>query len=210
MKYLNHTSMDIRSHAAILNNSRWFILVVTVLVGVAALLFGLFQPLVYKGFTSFEVRSVTQPPTEEYQYGGYYEIKAAEVYTQHLMSLVRTPAVVEEIYQNAGQGYEIDNINRFTNRFQAKQYSARNFSVSFTDRNKETAERLAQAVAAVVELRATQTDSVGEESRFEVIALNPVVAPSQYNPWAVTVVGALAGLIFSVLLVYLREYFRPE
>jgi capsular polysaccharide biosynthesis protein len=200
--------MEMRSHARLLANSKWFILLLTVATGVAALVFGVVRPVTYKAVVSFDVAFPTRQETLDYQYGAYYELKAAEIFVQHLMSSLRTPAVVEQIYQEAGLGYEIDSISRFTNRFQAKQYSAQNFSVTFTDRNRETAETLATAVVTVVEKRAKKAGTIEDEPAFAVTGLKPVVAESEFNLVIVTLVGILAGLVSSIILVYLREYFR--
>lgn len=200
--------MELRTHAHILKNARWFIVLFTILVGVAALLFSLFRPVPYKALVSFDVAFVNRPETPDYQYGAYYDLKAGEIYTQHLMSWFMTPAIVADIYEAAGIPYKIDNIARFTNRFQAKQYSAQNFVVIFKEYNRETAGKLAQGVIEVVETRVQDTSTAGDQIVFAVTGLDPVIAKAEYSPWLVTGVGALVGLIISLLLVYLREYFR--
>lgn len=200
--------MELRTHAHILRNTRWFIILVTILVGVVGLIFSIVRPVSYKAVASFEVNFVNRPNVEEYQYGAYYELKAAEIYTQHLMSLFVTPAVVAEVYEAADMGYEIDSIPRFTSRFQAKQYSAQNFAVIFKDYNQDVAMSLAQAIGTVVSEHAGTSGSINDKAVFSVTALKPVVAVAEMEIWMVTVVGALAGLILSLILVYLREYFR--
>ncbi len=200
--------MELRTHAQILKRSRWFVLIVTVLAGVVALLFALYRPVQYQAVVNFDVTSVSRPDTTEYQYGSYYELKASEIFVQHLMSWFKTPAVVAEVYDAAEVGYEINNIGRFTNRFKTSQYSAQNFAVSFSDLNRETATKLAGSVASVIEGRALNSGSIGEEQVFQVIAFDPVVAEAELSPWLITIVGLIAGALLSIILVYLREYFR--
>lgn len=200
--------MELRTHVHILKNAKWFIILFTLLVGVIALLFAVNQPVLYKAVVSFDVNVTDQPDTTEYQYGSYYDLKAAEIYTQNLMSWLKTPAVVAEIYTAAGSGYRIDSIDRFTNRFQAKQYGAQNFAVIFTDRNEAQAKKLADAVAQVIVERSKTSAVVNDQAPFDVQSLTPVVAKNTFNPWGVTAVGAIAGVLLSVVLVYLREYFR--
>lgn len=202
--------MQLRTHATIIKNARWFIVLFTVAVGVAAALFSVLRPPSYKAVASFEVQfSNTHPVAEEvYEYGAYYDLKAAEIYTQHLMSLMQTPAVVEQVYQAAGQSYEITSLSQFTNRFRAKQYSAQNFSVELSDYNEDVARGLAQAIGEVITENTTESGLVNDRQQFTVVALPPVVALSEFPLWLVTIVGTIAGLITSVILVYLREYFR--
>lgn len=202
--------MELRSHAKIIKEARWFIATVTVLVGVAALLFAVLRPQTYTAVVSFEVSFVNRPAVDgiEYQYGSYYDLKGAEIFTQHLMSLMRTPAVVAEVYETAGHDYQIGNISQFTNRFKTSQYSAQNFVVQFTDQNEFAAKGLGEAVATVIQNHAPAAGSINGEPIFEVRADEPVVAVSEHAIWFVTIVGVLAGLLMSLVLVYLREYFR--
>lgn len=200
--------MELRSHARILNDTKWFILVLTLLVGLAAFIFAITQPVRYKAVVSFELMFGDRPETLEYEYGAYYDLQAAEIFGQHMMSWFRSPAFIAEIYEAADQGYEIETIPKFTGRFQAKQYSAQQIVVEFYDHNPETAEKLGNAVTRVVERHAKEASSINDESVFVVKGQKPVVAEAVYNIWLVTVVGVVAGLILAVILVYLREYFR--
>lgn len=200
--------MELRTHAHILKNARWFLLITTVLVGLAAFIFAFLRPVSYKAVVSFDVNLVNRPATVDYQYGTYYDLKAAELYTQHLMSLMITPAIVEEVYRTAGVGYTIDSIERFTHRFQTKQYSAQNFVVTFNDTNRENAEKLSKGISEVVEKRAVEAVNINDQAAFSVNAEPAVIAEANYNVWMVTVVGIIAGFLLGVILVYLREYFR--
>ncbi len=208
--------MELRSHAKLIKKNGWFIAVFTVLVGIMALVFALVRPVQYKAVVSFDVDFVNRPETQDYQYGGFYDLKGAELYTQDLMSWFKTPAFVVDIYETAGFEPYVDNVARFTNRFQTKQYSALNFVVIFTDPSRENALKLSEAIITLVERGAGKAGveegkeggEAREEGLFSVQALDPVVAESRFPVWLVTTVGALAGFILSLILVYLREYFR--
>lgn len=200
--------MELRTHVTILQQSKWFIIFGVIATAIAAFVFALYRPVSYQAVVSFDLNFVNRPDTIDYQYGGYYDLKAAEIYTQHIMSWFLTPAFVEEIYQQAGVGYEIDSIPRFTNRFKTEQYSAQNFIVEFRDYSREQAQKLADALTTVVERRASLVSEQQEQALFSIIAQEPVVAETDFNPWVVAFLGALAGLFATIVLVYLREYLR--
>jgi len=200
--------MEIHTHISILKRAKWFIILFTLAVGISAFVFAIYRPVSYEAVVSFDVVLVNRPVTTDYQYGAYYDLKAAEIYTQHLMSWMLTPAVVEQVYQEAGVGYEIDSIPAFTNRFKTHQYSAQNFDVSFHDYSKDTAQKLAKAVAVVISQRSDITGSVNDQPVFTVHPLDPVVAEDMLDPWFITLIGFLSGALVSVVLVYLREYIR--
>lgn len=200
--------MELRTHVQILKQARWFIVLFTLLCGVAALLFVVFRPVQYKAVVSFDVQFVNRPQTQDYQYGTYYDLKAAEIYTQNLMSWFMTPAVVEEIYTTAGVPYTIDSIDQFTNRFQTKQYSPQNFAVVFTDYDQNTAQKLSEAIARIIEERSGGAVQINDKAVFAVHALPPVIAQDHINVGLAVAVGIIAGFIMSVVLIYIREYFR--
>lgn len=201
--------MELRSHALILKNARWFIVLMTILVGIAAALFAIFRPVSYQAVSSFELFFVNRPASaQQYQYGGYYEQKAGETYTQNLMSLMQNPAVVEEVYKTAQVPYTIESVTSFTGRFRAKQLSSQMFSVTFSDYSEDSARHLAQALSDVIIAHSEGTGSINNERIFYVNALEPVVVQHNMNIPLVTGLGILAGLIASIILVYLREYFR--
>lgn len=202
--------MELRQHLHIIARAKWFILLVTALIGLATFTFAFLRPQPYKAVVSFDVLLANRPTTPDYQYGTYYDLKGAEIFTQHVMSWFRTPAFIEEVYKTADISYAVDSIAQFTNRFQSKQYSAQNFSVTFKDHNKETALKLAGAISTLVEERAGTATQVNGQSQFTVQSFDPVVARNEFTVWFVTVIGVIAGLLFSLIAVYIREYLRKE
>lgn len=198
----------IPSHLQIITRAKWFILAFTVLTCVVAGTWAAQQQTSYKAVVAFDVRVANRATTPDYQYGAYYDLKGAEIFTQHLMSWFKTPAFVEDIYKKAGTGYTIDSLSQFTNRFQAKQYSAQNMVVNFSDYNETTANKLAVAVASVVSERANSQVTNTDQSQFNVVAQTPVVVASKTEPWMAAGVGLIAGFVLSLILVYIREYFR--
>ncbi len=195
--------MEVKEHAKIYNKAKWFLAIFTLVVAVAAFVFASYRTETYKVAVSFDVNLVNRAETVDYQYGAYYDLKGSEIFTQHVMSWLMTPAVIAEIYDEAGQSYEIDNLSQFTSRFNSKQYSAQNFYVTFTEYNPEQGEKIGQAMGKILEEKAPQANSA-----FALEASEPVVVKQELNPWTAGVVGLIVGFILSITLVYLREYFR--
>jgi capsular polysaccharide biosynthesis protein len=201
--------MTQKTHLQILQHAQWFILLFTILVGIAAFAWSVVQPTKYNAIVAFDVAVSNRGAADkEYQYGAYYDLKGAEVFTQHLMSWFLSPSFVEDVYKTADMGYEIKSVNSFTGRFQTKQYSAQQFVVLFYDYNKETAEKLAGAVAKTVEEKSVSQIQTDQQTQFIVKAQSPVVVAGELNQWIALVVGLIAGLALSVILVYIREYLQ--
>lgn len=200
--------MELRSHAVIIKNARWFIVLLTLCAGAAAVVWAMIRPVPYQAVLGFDVTLVNRPAVSDYQYGAYYDLKAAELFTQTVMSWFLTPAIVKEMYEEAEVGYQILSASSFTDRFRAKQYSAQHFVVTFRSPDIASAQQLAVGVISVVERRALAAGTINDQPEFQVTGLEPIITTAEFNIWFVTTVGAITGLLLSLTLIYLREYFR--
>lgn len=200
--------MELRTHAHIIKQARWFIVLFTLCAAASGFAWSVARPSPYQAVIGFDVFLVNRPAVKEYQYGAYYDLKAAELFGQTVMSWFLAPAVVKEMYDEAGVGYTIESVTAFTDRFRAKQYSPQHFVVLFRSPDRESAEQLSRGIITVVERRAAQAGRVNDQSVFQVTGLEPIVTIAQLNIFFATVVGGIAGLLLSLMFIYLREYFR--
>ncbi|MFA6028189.1 MAG: hypothetical protein WC752_04655 [Patescibacteria group bacterium] len=201
--------MELSQHAKIIQKHKWFIIVFALLVGALSLVVAYSKPVSYKASVSFDVNLINRASTADYQYGSYYDLKGAEMFTQNAMSWLRTPAVVGEIYEKAGMGYEVKNLDKFTNRFKTRQYAAQNFVVTFDDLSAANAEKIAESLSTVISERsAVSSTDKDNKSLFEVKAAKPIIVKNVLNIYLVTILGVLAGLVFGTVLVYLKFYIQ--
>lgn len=203
--------MELKDHWKIVQHHKWFVIGFTIFVGAAAFFFSLYRPDVYRVNVSFDVFAVNQPSATDYQYGAYYDLKAAEVFSQNVMSWMMTPAVVVDIYEAADVGYTIEQLDKFTNRFKTKQLGAQNFVVTYSDTSRTNAEKLARGLEEVVEKKSLDILTKGEgQPVFQVVGNTPVIVQSDFGPFTTTVVGLIVGLVLAIILVYLHKYFVGE
>lgn len=190
-----------------LRRSIWFILVFGLVV--AAITYGIAsqRPDMYKAVQTYDLRLVNRAVTPDYQYGSYYDLKGAELFTQHVMSLLRSPAIIGEIYDTAGLSYEIDNLSRFTSQFRTDVDSSQQFTVTFSRYQASEAEALAEAMTTVLtrEVSAASMDA-DQRSLFELSTFPPVVVYQPTNVTMLTLVALIAGWMCGTLLVYTRRY----
>lgn len=201
--------MELSQHVQIIKQHKWFIIIFAFAVGLSSFIIAYYKPITYKASVSFDVNLVNRSATTDYQYGSYYDLKGAEMFTQNAMSWLRTPAVIGEIYEKAGMGYEVENLDKFTNRFKTRQYAAQNFIVTFTDLSAANAEKIAGSLSAVVsEKAALSNKNVNNQSLFEVKAAKPVIIKNKLDLYLVAILGVLVGLVFGMVLVYLKYYIQ--
>lgn len=163
----------------------------------------------YQGVITYEINLVNRPSTKDYQYGAYYDLKGSELLVQHLMSLLRSPSVISEIYQQANLNYTVENLAQFTNQFRTDQGSSQEFTVTFSQYQLSETEILARAITTVLTDRtaAVQQDSSGQ-SLFQLQASDPVTIYQKTNPWLAGSVGLVAGWLLAVVIIYLKRYLQ--
>ncbi len=201
--------MQVKEHLQILARAWWMIIVFGVIVAGITYVVASKRPDSYKAIQTYQIQLVNRQPTSDYQYGSYYDLKGAELFTQHVMSLLRSPAVIEQIYQGAHIGYTIDNVSRFTSQFRTDVDSVQQFTVTFNRYDANEAEALANSMSTVLTDQVAQAQvDINGNSMFTLNAFDPVVVFQKTNLVLVTVTALIAGWILAIILVYLRRYLQ--
>lgn len=199
--------MEMKNHLAYVKRAMPFIVGFALAVAVVTYVVASRRPASYQVVQTYEITLVNRTPTTDYQYGSYYDLKGAELFTQHVMGMLRNPSLIKEMYQTTGLDYTLDNLNRFTSQFRTDQDSSQQFTVRFSRYTEPEAQALAKAMSTVVqrEVATAQTDSTGQ-SLFGVIAYEPVVVYQAVHVWLLTGLGLVAGILCAMVLVYLNRY----
>ncbi|MFA6475198.1 MAG: hypothetical protein WCV88_03240 [Patescibacteria group bacterium] len=203
------STTHLKDHISLIRHSIIFIILFGVVVAVVAFGIASKRPSTYKAIQSYELKLVNRSPTSDYQYGSYYDLKGAELFTQHVMSLLRSPAVISKIYETAGLGYTIDNVSQFTSQFRTDQDSSQEFTVTFSRYYSDEATNLANAMTKVLAREVTDAQlDTNNHSLFALKAFTPVVVYQETNVTLITVAALIAGWILALVLVYIRRYLQ--
>ena len=203
--------MELREHLKIIKKAQWFIIIFALCAAMAAFLFTYLQPEKYKVSIGFDINMVNRPIDADYQYGSYYDLKGAEIFSQNVISWFLTPPFVAEIYQKSDIPFEIDSFSGFTNRFKAKQYSAQNVVVTYSDVYEPNAKKLADGIIEVVKekTKAAEIDVEGR-NQWEAVNAEPIIVLTKNPYWLTALLGLIAGFVVGVLLVYLKYYIKEN
>lgn len=202
--------MELKQHIRVIKKSRYFMVIFSILVMAAAVLFSYSKQTTYTSSISFAVNRINKQATQYYD-DSYYGIQAADLFSQTVISWLITPSVLIEIYDQAGIDPKITTVERFTSRFKTKKYSAQNIVAKFTERDQETAQKISTAIVAVMEGKAANLNrSSDNKALFEIVGTKPVIVKNKINIYLVGVIGLIVGFLFSIVLVYLKEYLRDN
>lgn len=188
------------------------IIIACIVIGLAgALAFSFLKPVSYDASISFSINRINRQETTEYQYDGYYAIQASDLFSQTVMSWFMTPSVLLEIYDYAQIDPQIKSLTDLTSRFKTKKYSPQNIVVKYSERDEDTASKIADAIVSVVEQKAAVANQTSDQKAlFDVQGAKPVIVKNEPIIWLNTIVGFLAGLLFGFCLSYLLTFFREH
>lgn len=173
----------------------------------AGVVFSLVKPLEYDTSISFSINRINRQETAEYQYDGYYAIQASDLFSQTVMSWMMTPSVLLEIYERAGIDPMITSIERFTSRFKTKKYSPQNIVIRYSERDNNTADKIAKAIVEIIEEKGNVANQTSDQKAFfEVDGATPVIVEQRANPWLNGGLGLVGGFLISLSAAYIIEY----
>ncbi len=186
-----------------------FLVIVTLMAGLAALLFAVRQPVKYETSISFAANRLNQAPTNTYEYDGYYAIQAADLFSQTVVSWFSTPSVLKEVYERAGVETQQRTLNDLTRRFSTKKYAAQNIVVTFSEASDARAKQIAQAIIETMQARAAALNQASDKKAlFELVGTKPLIVPTKPNVPLTTLAGLLAGFLAALSFVSLIAYLR--
>ncbi|MFA5135591.1 MAG: hypothetical protein WC505_07460 [Patescibacteria group bacterium] len=190
---------------------RWLLVALTAVAVAISVIFSVLKPIEYDSSISFSINRINQQPTEDYQYDGYYAIQASDLFSQTVMSWMMTPSVLLEIYERAGIDPMITSIERFTSRFKTNKYSPQNIVVRFSERDRETAEKIARAIIEIIEEKGAVANQTSEQEAFFVVdGATPVIVEQRANWWLNGLLSLVGGFLISLAAAYIIEYLRRD
>lgn len=182
----------------------WTLLIVFVVVATAGTFIVSMQAKPkYLTSLSIAVNRVNRQTTVDYQYDGYYALQASDLFSQTLLSWFLTPSVLLDFYQKAGVDPHITTTNELVSRFRARKFAAQNIVIQFTDANRDTAQKLADGISAVVHDRSASLDKTSSgDATFDVVPSQAVIVEAKPNVLLNTLAAFVASIFFGLAAVW--------
>lgn len=185
-----------------LKRFRFFILFVVFVSGLTTFVISKNIPAQYQASLSFTIGIRQKQQTTEYQYDGYYGLKAAELVSQTMMSWFLTPSVVVEMYESASLPIPRENPNRLVAHFRARQHAAQNIVVSFREPDEKKASKLADAIIEVIQKKGENLNkNTNDETLFHVVGEKPVIVKTKINALVASISAVVFGFLASLFFI---------
>lgn len=202
--------MEFKDYLKIIKREKSPVIALTLLIGLAALIFTAIRPTVYDTSLSLSVVQTTSQQTEDYKYDQYYTIQAAEFFANTIEQWLKSPEVVVSIFQKAGVNLPIENLRKLTNKFKADKMASQYVEVRFKARNKPEADRISTSTISVLQDKIRLLNQADQVPAFSVVGAQPVIVENKPNVLLNTVLGLIVGLFIGISLAFFKEYFTDK
>jgi len=196
--------MDFKQFFATIRKNLKFILVLAAMVVLFVEAFFVYTGGGYDASLSLFVYSKVSQNTADYQYDGYYSVKAADEFGNTVSQWVASPEIVKAIYSQAGIALP-QGLSSFYRVIKAQKMAPQYIDVRFNVAKEADADKIAMALANVFAAKAEQASKLSGSVVFSVVAGEPVVKKNQPNFLPNGILAFIGGFLLSILLVLLKE-----
>lgn len=207
--------MELKVLLQVLRKHLLLIVVSTLIAGGLALLISLRIEQSYVSMLSIYVQKIPEQPIQgDYTYDGYYAQQAAESYTDTVVGLFESPAIISRALELAGRPADAVDVKRFSRKLSVEKVAPLLVDIAIKHQDETESKMLIKSLFAAVDGRISELNedvAVNLAIQIDVVHEEPLVSLSQPNNVLNTLVGLLLGLFASITFVVLKEYLlSPE
>lgn len=200
--------MELRNYIKIIKRNSKLIIAVSVVTAMSAFLFSVAQPLKYEVSLSLFITKNKTQETDDFKYDGYYALQASEIIADSIGQWMKSPEIVNTIYQRAEVAQDFKNIKSYTKKFIAKKMSAQYVEVKFKTSDQEDAKKISTATVEALKSKIKNLEENSEqELSFSIESGEPIILESKPNAFLNLIIGLISGLMLGIFAVFGKEYF---
>ncbi|MBI4709100.1 MAG: hypothetical protein HY764_02790 [Candidatus Portnoybacteria bacterium] len=196
--------MDFKKLFFIIKKSSAFIIIFTILVIIAVLGFSWLRSGGYNVSLAISVFSKSSQATADYQYDGYYSIKAANDFCDTLSQWIKSPEVTNSVYKEADIGENNNSWRKIPKALQAKKMAPQYIEVNFKVSKADDASKISRALDSVLKEK-TENASRFSDTTFTIIVGEPIISKNQANFIFNGFIAFVGGAFVAITLVLFKE-----
>lgn len=185
------------------------IILFSVLLAVATFFFTVRQSARYSSSLSLLVSNNQVQETSDYRFDGYYEVQAADLFSNTVEAWFRSPEVVSAIYEKALVNLDRSNIKELTKIFRSEKLAPHYVEVRYKTNNETESKQIALAIDNVLAEKTRSLREVSEnKTSFSVKGGAPVTVLTKPPIFINTITALVMGLFLGFLIGIIKEYLK--
>lgn len=197
--------MDFKKLYFIIKKNLKFILIFTAAIIIVVEVFSWYFSGGYDVSVSLYVFSKVSQPTQDYQYDGYYSVKAADEFGNTVAQWTKSSEIISAIYKKAGLSVPAKPLSVFSKIIKAQKMAPQYVETKFWVAKPEDAGKIAKALGSVLQEKADLASQYSGNVVFTIVGGEPMVIKNQANFLFNGLIALIGGFLLAVFVVLLRE-----
>ena len=198
--------MELKEYLKIIKKDSKLIIIISIVTAVSAFAFSIAQPIKYETSLSLSIIKDKTQITDDFKYDGYYAFQSSEIIADSIEQWLKSPEIVNAIYQKAEIKQDFKNIKSYTKKFTAQKMSPQYVEVKFKSKTTEEAKKVSMAVVEIINAKIEKLKKNSEqEISFLISSGDPVTVKSNPDAFLNLIIGLISGLALGVFVIFLRR-----
>lgn len=201
--------MDLKEYIQILKSNKKVFWGVTATVVVLAFAIFFLRPISYMTSLTLNITRSGSQQTSDYKFDDFYRLQADEKFTETVVEWLKSPRTAENILKNAGLDTSKLSLRQFSKTFSAEKLSSQLVAVSFSSPNFSQAQKVSASLSNEISKNIEALNKDQQESGwFEVVAHEPVIVKTAYDPVVIFLASLLVGIFIAFWTVLIIHYLK--
>ncbi|MFA5925429.1 MAG: Wzz/FepE/Etk N-terminal domain-containing protein [Parcubacteria group bacterium] len=164
--------------------------------------------------TSFliSISRVENQSTSDYRYDQYYRIQADDKFSDTVSEWLKSPGVVQEIFEKSGLSANGKSLRQLEKTFRAEKMSPEIIEVRFSPDNPDEGKKIGDAISAVVSEKTKDINSPANDPNWFRADTSNLITVKNFQDLRINLLlAAVAGIFIGALFAFLKHYIsEPE
>ncbi len=158
---------------------------------------------------TFTIPIPQRPPSDTYEYDGYYALQATDLFSQTLAGWLTAPDFVAKIFRAARIPQERLSVRRLAQVFTVRRLSGQLVELRLHARSESEAQEMLEAIRDAVRERTVRFNEEGQSTvKFRVATNEPLLVPVQRSIPLRALIAAVVTFIVAVNVLVIWDMLR--
>lgn len=161
----------------------------------------------YSSSLLLNVSRIETQLSTDFRYDQYYRLQADDKFSDTVSEWLKSPGVVQEIFNKADLNTDGKSMRQIRKTFQAEKMSPEIVEVRFSPKDSGEGKKLSDAISSVISEKVKDINAPANDPNwFRIEPSNLITAKNSQNITINLAVAVLAGLFVGTLLALLKHY----
>jgi len=200
--------MQLKEYLAIFVKKIWILIATMIIVIFSTYLFCINMPDKYTGSLSLyaNIVSTNNTANDYYNYDSYYSLLSSQILPDLVISWLKDPANITQIYENANQTLPDIELKKYAKLITTKKYPPSSVQITYESANKNEVEQIMQSTKTLLETKSAEIKDKKLINNMYIEVSNPIVVKDKIATSDNLLIASVIGFVLGLALIYFINY----